>query len=134
MTKIREALLSDCREGNSLTSIRFEMGHGKPWDAHLTLYFGTIMGNLKEGEINWEVNMPYKWPTFESLLVTYETYNKEEFPIPNALSIISNYLPSSAKNLGLDRPLYLPNSISNPEPRFEERVRWNLNTIRYFDW
>jgi len=42
ISKIRKALMSDCKNGNSLTSKRFEMGQGKPWDAHLTLYFGKI--------------------------------------------------------------------------------------------
>ena len=134
MSKIRKALESDCKDGNSLTSKRFEMGHGKPWDAHLTLYFGTIMGTLKEGKINWEVNMPYKWPTFESLLATYGTYNKEEFPIPNMLSIISNYLPSPAKNLGLGRPLYLPNGLGGELEKqglaksFHTKTKWREET------
>ena len=130
MTRIRKVLVSDCNEGKSLKSKRFEMGHGKPWDAHLTLYFGTIMGTLKEGVITWEVNMPYKWPTFESLLATYGTYNKEEFPIPNMLSLISNYLPSSAKNLDLGRPLYLPNGLGGELEKqglaksFHTKTKW----------
>ena len=135
MSKIRKALESDCKDGNSLTSKRFEMGHGKPWDAHLTLYFGTIMGTLKEGKINWEVNMPYKWPTFESLLATYGTYNKEEFPIPNMLSLISNYLPSSANTLGLGRPLYLPNGLGGELEKqglaksFHTKTKWREEII-----
>lgn len=130
MSKIRKALVSDCKYGNSLRSKRFEMGHGKPWDAHLTLYFGTIMGTLQKGKITWEVNMPYKWPTFENLLVIYGTYDREEFPIPNMLSLISNYLPSSAKNFGLGHPLYLPNALGGELEKqglaksFHTKTKW----------
>ena len=134
MKLIKASLLSDCKIGASMESERFEMGHGKPWDAHLTLYFGTIAGTLDEGAIIWEVEMPYKWPTFESLKRTYGTYHKEEFPIPNMTSILSDYLPEYAKKFGLGRPLYLPNALGGELEKqglaksFNTRTTWTEET------
>ena len=134
MNKIKTLLLSDCKIGVTLKSERFEMGHGRPWDAHLTLYFGTISGTLDEGAIIWEVEMPYKWPTFKSLKRTYGTYHKEEFPIPNITSILSDFLPEYAKEFGLGRPLYLPNALGGELEKqglaksFNTRTTWTEET------
>ena len=80
------------------------MGYIRPIDAVFGLYFGTIEGQIQNGErgkvIHWAAKMPWKWPTYEEIKIKYGTYYKEIFPIPNMLALL---------NLG--PPLSLPNAL-----------------------
>lgn len=104
MKAIRKQVSSHCTVDKYFLSDRFDMGHATPYDAHFALYFGTIKGELlvKEGKkvIQWTVDMPWKWPTYEDIKKTYGTYYKEIFPFPNALSLA-----------GFGQQMWLPNAL-----------------------
>lgn len=101
MDKLKLADKKNCNVGFSQKSDEFDMGHIKPLDAHFTLYFGTItLDRLNKDTIQWTVNMPWKFPTYQSLYSKYGSYYREQPHLPNALSL-----------LGLGKPLVLPNGL-----------------------
>ena len=101
MDKLKSADKKICTVGFSQKSNEFDMGHIKPLDAHFALYFGTItLDRLNKDTIQWTVNLPWKFPTYESLYAKYGSYYKEQPHLPNALSF-----------LGLEKPLVLPNGL-----------------------
>lgn len=124
MNAIRKHLRANCENGTSLTSKRFDMGHGYPLDAHYSLYFGTISGTViqKGGQknIRWDVEMPWNWRTYADIKAIYGSYKREIFPFPNALSL-----------LGLGEPMWLPNglggelALQNLAKAFDVNTTWS---------
>lgn len=121
MSTIKKNLRAICKIGESLTSERFDMGQGYPLDAHFSLYFGTIKGTIVERDgvknINWEVKMPWKWPTYADIKKTYGTYYKEIIPFPNALSF-----------LGIGKPMWLPNGLGGELEKQGLAKTFNVDT------
>ena len=128
MKTIRRQIASECKHDKTYTSERFDMGHGKPLDAHFALYFGTLTATLKEQYQNtvivWTADMPWKWPTNEDIKDTYGTYKKEIFPFPNMLSLI-----------GLGPKMWLPNALGGELAKqglakpFEIKTVWKESFI-----
>lgn len=121
MNSIKKYLKANCKVGATKTSARFDMGHGYPLDAHFSLYFGTITGTIVEQKvgknIKWEVEMPWKWPTYADIKKTYGTYNKEIIPFPNALSL-----------LGFGKPMWLPNGLGGELAKQGLAKAFDVNT------
>ena len=121
MNSIKKYLNSNCKVGATKTSARFDMGHGYPLDAHFSLYFGTIKGTIvkqNDGKnIKWEVEMPWKWPTYADIKKTYGTYYKEIIPFPNALSL-----------LGFGKPMWLPNGLGGELAKQGLAKAFDVNT------
>ena len=121
MNAIRKHLRANCENGTSLTSRRFDMGHGYPLDAHFSLYFGTIKGTIVEQNrgknIKWDVQMPWKWPTYTDIKKAYGTYYREIFPFPNALSL-----------MGLGEPMWLPNGLGGELAKQNLATAFDINT------
>lgn len=118
---IKKHLRANCENGTSLTSKRFDMGHAYPLDAHFSLYFGTIKGTIVEQNggknIKWDVQMPWKWPTYTDIKKTYGTYYREIFPFPNALSL-----------MGLGEPMWLPNGLGGELAKQNLATAFDINT------
>jgi len=121
MRTIKSHLAADCKVGTRKTSARFDMGHGYPLDAHFALYFGTIQGTIieKNGDkyVKWEVDMPWKWPTYGDIKKTYGTFYKEIIPFPNALSL-----------LGFGKPMWLPNGLGGELEKQGLAKAFDVNT------
>ena len=121
MSKIRKYLSTNCEVGRTRISKRFDMGHGYPLDAHFSLYFGTISGRIIEEDsakfIQWDVIMPWKWPTYDDIKKTYGTYYKEIIPFPNALSL-----------MGFGKPMWLPNGLGGELEKQGLAKAFDVNT------
>ena len=89
--------------------------------AHFAIYIGTIKGTIVEQDgvknINWEVKMPWKWPTYADIKKTYGTYYKEIIPFPNALSF-----------LGIGKPMWLPNGLGGELEKQGLAKTFNVDT------
>lgn len=71
---------------------RFYMPHPSSPDSVFGLYWGTLQGtpHLDDAgrvHIRWRAEVPWEWPTYESLRRRYGTPHAETFLLPNARSI-----------------------------------------------
>lgn len=97
MIRLRKRITFDFEQQNSLlaeyTSPTFYMGDPHFFEAQAGLYYGKItarpsLNDDRQLKIDWNVEMPWQWPTYESLNQRWGTYHAQCFPIPNARSFI----------------------------------------------
>lgn len=119
-----------CNGKNSVKSPVFDMGGRTPADSAFALYFGTLSTTRLDKKILYTAVMPWKWPTYQEIHKRYGSYDKEIFPIPNMLSIISRTF-----GINLGPPLYLPNALGGELERmglaksFEVSSHWTEELI-----
>ncbi len=75
------------------TSGRFHMGEPELFDSSAGLYIGQIRVRPRLLDdhkllLQWRVEMPWQWPSYEHLYDTYGDYHAQCFPLPNARSIL----------------------------------------------
>lgn len=98
------ALASGCREQTWRTK-KFYMPHASNPDSVFGLYFGylelrSIPNTYGTCDLTWRAEVPWHWPTYESLKRKYGSYHAESFPIPNLNSMLFG-----------GRPLYVDNGL-----------------------
>ncbi len=74
-------------------SPRFYMPHATSLDSVTGLYWGTVQATpqlLEDGtvRVRWRAEVPWEWPTYESLQQRYGTPHAETFLIPNPQSLL----------------------------------------------
>jgi hypothetical protein len=75
------------------TSGTFHMGDPELFDSSAGLYFGSIRVRSRVLDDNrlllfWRADLPWQWPSYESLYAKYGNYHAQCFPLPNARSIL----------------------------------------------
>jgi hypothetical protein len=75
------------------SSETFHMGEPETLDSSVGLYFGRISVRprvLNDGKVllQWRADMPWQWPSYESLYEKYGNYHAHCFPLPNARSVL----------------------------------------------
>ncbi len=82
-----KVLDSGCRELGRYESESFYMPHHSSPDSVFALYHGTVSVSNKllggECRMVWRAEVPWVWPSYESLQKKYGTPHGESFPIPN---------------------------------------------------
>lgn len=76
----------------TLTSEKFYMPHPSSIDSIFGLYWGTLQLNARYTDnhnllLKWRAEVPWEWPSYESIRAKYRTAHAETFPIPNLLSL-----------------------------------------------
>lgn len=115
MEAIRKQVAADLARDGKLkgdyASKSFYMGDPNYFDSIVGLSFGTIKARPGESRpdavvIHWRAEVPWEWPTYESILKSYGNYHARSFPLPNASSILAG----SQRSLRIDDGLggYLP--------------------------
>ena len=71
----------------------FYMPHRSSADSVFGLYYGRIIlcPELTEDHrvrLHWRAEVPWEWPSYESLHIKYGNYHAESFPLPNARAIL----------------------------------------------
>ena len=91
MGTLRAKLRGD--NGPTLTSPTFYMPDPSNWDSVFGLYHGTISVTeitTPEGTfLEWRAEVPWTWPTYESLKKKHGDYHAENFPLPNPISLVA---------------------------------------------
>jgi hypothetical protein len=116
--QIRAAATAHARLEPSYRSPRFYMPHASSPDSVTGLYWGTVQATPQVQDdgtvrVRWRAEVPWEWPTYESLQLRYGTPHAEIFPIPNARSLlygpqyalhVENGLGGYLVTLGLAKP------------------------------
>jgi len=88
MEDIEKEILDSKELKKSYPSETFYMPDSSSIDSVFGLYYGHIEGQPvrkdDEIEIHWYAEVPWEWPSYESLKQEYGDYHAESFPIPNA--------------------------------------------------
>ena len=92
MATLRERLQSG--QGPTLTSPTFHMPDSSNWDSVFGLYYGTLsVTEIKAPDggtsLAWRAEVPWTWPSYESLKKKYGNYHAENFPLPNPISLVA---------------------------------------------
>ena len=69
------------------------MPHPSSPDSVFGLYWGRLklkarMGANSSLDLKWRAEVPWEWPSYESLNEKYGTPHAERFPIPNLMAVI----------------------------------------------
>lgn len=112
-----------CNGVDKVSSSEFDMGGKTPLDSAFALYFGTLSAEKVGGKVRYKVKMPWKWPTYRRIKQRYGSYEKEIFPIPNLLSVLTNTF-----QLGSAQPLYLPNALGGELERVGLAKSFNVTS------
>ncbi|MBN1137645.1 MAG: hypothetical protein JXM73_13745 [Anaerolineae bacterium] len=97
MDLLRQRLVEDVRVHGTLAaeyaSDTFHMGDPELLDSSVGLYFGRIsvrphLLNNKRLLLHWRADMPWQWPSYESLHDKYGDHHAQCFPLPNARSVL----------------------------------------------
>jgi hypothetical protein len=84
---------ASCDSAMTLSSPVFYMPDRSKLDSVFGLYHGQIHITPKHQsdgrcELHWRAEVPWVWPSYESLKRKYGNHHAESFPLPNLLSII----------------------------------------------
>lgn len=83
----------------------FHMPHPSSPDSVFGLYYGTLEVRPRlEAEtlvLAWRAEVPWQWPSYESLKEKHGDYHAESFPLPNPTSVV----------LGMDHALFVDNGL-----------------------
>ena len=110
MKALKAKILADTQAGRSLkkryASDTFHMPHPSVPDSVFGLYYGTIEARPRmldddRIELEWRAEVPWQWPSYDSLEQEYGDPHAESVPFPNPLCIV----------LGLDNALYVDNGL-----------------------
>lgn len=97
MDLLKQRLAEDLRMHGSLaeeySSETFHMGEPELLDSSVGLYFGRISVRPHSPDDNrlllhWRADMPWQWPSYDSLYEKYGDYHAQCFPLPNARSVL----------------------------------------------
>lgn len=97
MDLLRQRLVEDGRTHGTLAaeyaSDTFHMGDPELLDSSVGLYFGRIsvrpyLVDNRRLLLHWRADMPWQWPSYESLYAKYGDYHAQCFPLPNARSVL----------------------------------------------
>jgi len=97
MVDLKQRIVSDLRARGRLdgeyATATFYMGDPEFFESYVGLYFGrlTAIPSLQEDGallLQWRAEMPWQWPSYESLYKKYGDYHAQCFPLPNARSIL----------------------------------------------
>ncbi len=97
MADIRERIASDVHlrgapDGKYSTPV-FYMGDPAFFESYVGLYYGTLTAApalQKDGTVlvQWRADMPWQWPSYESLLKKHGNYHAQCFSLPNVRGIL----------------------------------------------
>lgn len=97
MDLLRQRVVEDVRLRGTLaaeySSDTFHMGDPELLDSSIGLYFGriSVRPHLLDNRkllLHWRADMPWQWPSYESLYDKYGDYHAQCFPVPNARSVL----------------------------------------------
>ena len=92
MNMIKAQILSGESLKANYQSEQFYMPDSSNIDSVFGLYYGHISAEpIRTGntiQINWRAEVPWEWPSYESLKEKHGDYHAESFPIPNASCLI----------------------------------------------
>ncbi len=97
MELLRQRLLEDFHVRGALAaeyaSDTFHMGDPELLDSSVGLYFGriSVRPHLLDNQkllLHWRADMPWQWPSYQSLHDKYGDYHAQCFPLPNARSVL----------------------------------------------
>jgi hypothetical protein len=100
MRSLRQRLVADRTErgavSDTYSSETFYMGDPGFPDAHVGLYYGHVVAytHIKEDGtvvIRWRAEVPWTWPSYNSLHAQYGNYHAQCFPLPNARSWLQGH-------------------------------------------
>lgn len=111
-------------------SPRFYMPDPSTPDSVMGLYWGTVEGSIRvkaDGShvFHYRAEVPWEWPSYESLRKKYGTPHAETFPLPNLRSVIAgphyalrieNGLGEYLVRLGLAKPFVAWGEWDEPGP------------------
>jgi hypothetical protein len=111
-------------------SPRFYMPDPSTPDSVMGLYWGTVEGSIRvnaDGShvFHYRAEVPWEWPSYESLRKKYGTPHAETFPLPNLRSVIGgpryalhieNGLGEYLVRLGLAKPFVAWGEWDEPAP------------------
>ncbi len=97
MADIRERIASDVNlrgmPDTEYSTPTFYMGDPEFFESYVGLYYGTLTAApalQKDGTVlvQWRADMPWQWPSYESLLKKYGNYHAQCFSLPNMRSVL----------------------------------------------
>jgi len=97
MDLLRQALVEDLRvhgaPAGDYASDTFHMGEPELLDSSAGLYFGriSVRPRLLDDDrllLRWRAELPWQWPSYQSLYDRYGDYHAQCFPLPNARSLL----------------------------------------------
>ncbi|PJZ71099.1 hypothetical protein CH373_00840 [Leptospira perolatii] len=101
--QIRTHLRSSVCSSRQITSETFYMPDSSNIDSIFGLYYGkisltTLETNQSNCKVKWRAEVPWYWPSYDSLKKKYGDYHAESFPLPNLASIIFGSSPLYVDN------------------------------------
>lgn len=117
--------------GHVYRSPRFYMPDPSTPDSVMGLYWGTVEGSIRVKDdgtrvFHYRAEVPWEWPSYESLRKKYGTPHAETFPLPNLRSVIAgsqyalhieNGLGEYLVRLGLAKPFVAWGEWDEPAPK-----------------
>ncbi|MFZ5829628.1 MAG: hypothetical protein ACOY3P_06055 [Planctomycetota bacterium] len=97
VTALRREIASDLRQRRTMndeyTSPTFYMGDPEFLESHVALYFGHISvrpHRMSNGNVllQWRADMPWEWPSYDSLRAKHGDPHAQCFPLPNLKSML----------------------------------------------
>jgi len=97
MDLLRQRVVEDWQRNGTLAeayaSETFHMGEPELLDSSVGLYFGRISvrpSPVGDGRLllRWRAELPWQWPSYQSLYDKYGDYHAQCFPLPNARSLL----------------------------------------------
>jgi len=131
--QVLQEISSSGRMKEAYSSATFYMGDPAFLDSFAGLYFGRLLVRPSKTTgaslmLAWRAELPWEWPTYDSLFKKYGSYHAQNFPLPNARSILlgSRYclcmddgLGGHLPRIGLAKP-FLAYSEWTEEVKVEE--------------
>ncbi len=97
ISDLKKVILSDIRSRGAAAAEyatpSFYMGDPEFYDSYVGLYFGRLLvkTQVRGGGavlLRWRAEMPWQWPSYQSLYEKYGDHHAQCFPLPNIRSII----------------------------------------------
>ena len=118
MGRLRDVVLPACAQAQAVSSPVFYMPDRSQADSVFGLYHGTVAVRAARGPdgaclLRWRAEVPWSWPSYDSLRARYGTPHAESFPLPNLQSLflgsrhalrVDNGLGEHLARVGLARP------------------------------
>lgn len=124
MDTIRAKILSDEPLKANYQSEVFYMPDSSNIDSIFGLYYGHISAKpVRSGnkiQISWRAELPWEWPSYQSLHEKYGDYHAESFPIPNASCLFR----------GIDGAIFIDNGLGE----YLTKIELAESFIVYSEW
>jgi hypothetical protein len=116
---------SKCGSGQRFESATFYMPDASQWDSVFGLYYGTLrLTKSPEADgscrLQFRAEVPWIWPSYESLTKKYGTPHAESFPLPNVRTLL----------LGREYALYVDNGLGH----YLEEVGIARSFLAFGEW